>query len=130
MKFGGYLPACGLGLLIAGETGTATAAPAADANNLSDLEQVTVYAPFSNSGDSSTSGVSLGGTTVSLTEMQRFNRDTLDRAFVLASGTSVSLFGPRNETNIWIRGFDRWRVPTNTSAIDSAWDPCESRLSW
>jgi len=53
MKFGGYLPACGLGLLIAGEAGTATAAPAADANNLSDLEQVTVYAPFSSSGASS-----------------------------------------------------------------------------
>jgi hypothetical protein len=65
MKFGGYLPACGLGLLIAGEVGTATAAPGADANSLSDLEQVTVYAPFSNSGDGSTSGVSLGGTTVS-----------------------------------------------------------------
>jgi hypothetical protein len=78
MKFGGYLPACGLSLLIAGEAGTATAAPAADANNLSDLEQVTVYAPFSSSGDGSTSGVSLGGTTVSLAEMQRFNRDTLD----------------------------------------------------
>lgn len=117
MKFGGYLPACGLGLLIAGEAGTATAAPAADANNLSDLEQVTVYAPFSNSGNGSTSGVSLGGTTVSLADMQRFNRDTLDRAFVLASGTSVSLFGPRNETNIWIRGFDRWRVPLYQDGI-------------
>ncbi|MDB6013051.1 MAG: hypothetical protein JWL65_5301 [Gammaproteobacteria bacterium] len=90
MKFGGYLPACGLGLLIAGEAGIATAAPAADANNLSDLEQVTVYAPFNNSGDGSTTGVSLGGTTVSLIDMQRFNRDTLDRAFVLASGTSLT----------------------------------------
>jgi hypothetical protein len=37
MRFGGgLLPACGLGLLIAGEAGTAVAAPAADTNNLSD----------------------------------------------------------------------------------------------
>ena len=100
-------------MLIAGESGTAVAAPAADTNNLSDLEQVTVYS--SRSGD--VAGTSLGGTAVTQTDMQQFNRDTLDRAFVLASGTSVSLIGARNETDIWIRGFDRWRVPLYQDGI-------------
>ena len=116
MQLGGFLPACGLGLLVAGAAGTATAAPAADANNLSDLEQVTVYAPFSNVSTGG-SGLSLGGTTVTQSDMQQFNRDTLDRAFVLASGTSVSMVGARNETDIWIRGFDRWRVPLYQDGI-------------
>ena len=116
MKFvGGLLSACGLGLAFAGGAGTASAAPAADTNNLSDLEQVTVYAPRSISGD--VAGTSLGGTTVNQSDMQQFNRDTLDRAFVLASGTSVSLIGARNETDIWIRGFDRWRVPLYQDGI-------------
>lgn len=110
---GGLLPACGLGLLIAGEAGTAVAAAAADTNNLSDLEQVTVYS--TRSGD--VTGTSLGGTSVTQADMQQFNRDTLDRAFVLASGTSVSMIGARNETDIWIRGFDRWRVPLYQDGI-------------
>src|ERR1700722_7190657 len=116
MKLGGLLPACGLGLLVAGAAGTATAAPAADTNNVSDLEQVTVYAPFAG-GSTGGSGLPLGGTTVTQSDMQQFNRDTLDRAFVLASGTSVSLVGARNETDIWIRGFDRWRVPLYQDGI-------------
>src|SRR6202012_1075625 len=72
--------------------------------------------PFS-SGSNTGGGVSLGGTTVTQADMQQFNRDTLDRAFVLASGTSVSLVGARNETDIWIRGFDRWRVPLYQDGI-------------
>lgn len=116
MRFGGgLLPACGLGLLIAGEAGKTVAASAADTNNLSDLEQVTVYSTRSDS--SAVAGTSLGGTAVTQAEMQRFNRDTLDRAFVLASGTSVSMVGARNETDVWIRGFDRWRVPLYQDGI-------------
>ena len=116
MRFGGgLLSACGLGLLVAGKAGTAVAAAAADTNNLSDLEQVTVYSTRSDSG--AVVGTSLGGTAVTQADMQQFNRDTLDRAFVLASGTSVSLIGARNETDIWIRGFDRWRVPLYQDGI-------------
>jgi iron complex outermembrane receptor protein len=116
MRFGGgLLPACGLGLLVAGKVSTAVAAPAADTNNLSDLEQVTVYSTRSDSG--AMTGTSLGGTAVTQADMQLFNRDTLDRAFVLASGTSVSMVGARNETDVWIRGFDRWRVPLYQDGI-------------
>jgi iron complex outermembrane receptor protein len=117
MKFGGAIvPASGIGLLVVGVSNVVAAAPAAaDTNNLTDLEQVTVYAPPSEG--LTASGVALGGTTVTLDEMRQFNRDTLDRAFVLASGTSVSLLGQRNETDIWIRGFDRWRVPLYQDGI-------------
>jgi iron complex outermembrane receptor protein len=124
MKSGGYLPALGLGLLIFGLNATAvaeddgasannpaSAAAGAHADSLPALEQVTVYAPFNEAG------VSLGGTTVTQGEMRQFNRDTLDRAFVLASGTSVSMVGARNETDIWVRGFDRWRVPLYQDGI-------------
>src|SRR6185437_15911297 len=64
------------------------------------LEEVTVTAPLEN-------GASLGGVSVSQSDMRQFDRNTLDNAFALASGTSVSAVGPRNETDIWIRGFDR-----------------------
>ena len=140
MKTSRYGPAVGLGLALAGVTGIAVAD---DASDLSSLEQVTVYAPHASSGGLVSGNVSLGGTAITMTDMQQFNRDTLDRAFVLASGTSASLFGPRNETNIWIRGFDRWRVPlyqdgipsislTTTASIlaasaPSTWPPSRSR---
>src|ERR1700739_486338 len=112
---GGILPAFGTCLLVVGVSSGAIAASAADTNNLTDLEQVTVYS--SRTEGSGTGGLALGGTTVTLSDMQQFNRDTLDRAFVLASGTSVSLLGQRNETDIWIRGFDRWRVPLYQDGI-------------
>ena len=116
MKFGGgVLPALGFGLLVAGVSSAAAAAPAADTNNLTGLEQVTVYSARTEGNGSG--GLALGGTTVTLDDMRQFNRDTLDRALVLASGTSVSLLGQRNETDIWIRGFDRWRVPLYQDGI-------------
>jgi iron complex outermembrane receptor protein len=79
-------------------------------NGASDLEQITVYAPQLN-------GTSLGGTTITQTDVRQFNRDALDNAIELASGTSVISVGARNETNIWIRGFDRWRVPLYQDGI-------------
>ncbi|HVW69073.1 MAG TPA: TonB-dependent receptor plug domain-containing protein, partial [Steroidobacteraceae bacterium] len=114
MKFGGSISALGLGLLSVAANGTAAAA---DTGDLSSLEQVTVYAPRAGGDTNTSSNISLGGTTVTQADMRQFNRDTLDRAFVLASGTSVSLVGARNETDIWIRGFDRWRVPLYQDGI-------------
>ncbi len=76
----------------------------------SSLEEMTVYAPH-------LGGSALGGTTVTQADIQAFNRDTLDAAVLLASGTSVSSVGARNETNVWIRGFDRWRVPLYQDGI-------------
>ena len=88
---------------------TAAAAHAVDSNP-SDLEEITVYAPH-------LGGSSIGGTTVTQADIQQFNRDTLDIAVQLASGTSVSSVGARNETDVWVRGFDRWRVPLYQDGI-------------
>jgi len=49
--------------------------------------------------------------------MRLLNRDTLDQAILVASGTSAKLVGARNETNVWLRGFDRWRVPLDQDGI-------------
>jgi iron complex outermembrane receptor protein len=94
----------------------------AAASKLPRLEEVTVYAPNG-------PGLSLGGATITRTDMQLFNRDTLDRAFVLASGTSVSTVGARNETDIWIRGFDRWRVPLYQDGIP-VYLPVDNRIDF
>jgi iron complex outermembrane receptor protein len=83
---------------------------AAGADSVSTLEEVTVTAPHEN-------GQSLGGSDVTQSDMREFDRNALDSAFELASGTSVSEVGARNETDIWIRGFDRWRVPIYQDGI-------------
>jgi iron complex outermembrane receptor protein len=76
----------------------------------SQLEEVTVYAQ-------QPQGTSIEGSTVTHADMQAFNRDTLDQAVLLAPGTSISEVGARNETDVWIRGFDRWRVPLYQDGI-------------
>ena len=50
-------------------------------------------------------------------QMRLLNRDTLDQAILVASGTSAKLVGARNETNVWLPGFDRWRVPLDQDGI-------------
>ncbi|HWJ34633.1 MAG TPA: TonB-dependent receptor [Steroidobacteraceae bacterium] len=88
---------------------SAESALAADAG-ASDLEEITVYSQHAG-------GSAVGGTTITQGDIQQFNRDTLDSAVLLASGASVSSVGARNETNVWIRGFDRWRVPLYQDGI-------------
>ena len=89
---------------------TSASAMASDAVAQSDLEEMTVYAQH-------IGGSSLGGTTVTQADIQQFNRDTLDTAVLLASGATVSSVGARNETDVWLRGFDRWRVPLYQDGI-------------
>ncbi len=86
------------------------ATAAANTDTAYSLEEVTVSAPLIN-------GQSLGGSTVTQDDMRQFARNTLDSAVALASGTSISEVGARNETNVWIRGFDRWRVPLYQDGI-------------
>jgi iron complex outermembrane recepter protein len=120
-----FAAALGAGLLFAAPMLAAgAAATQADAGSAdySDLEEVTVMAPLLN-------GVSLGGDTVTQQKMQLLDRDTLDRAILLASGTSVSLVGARNETDVWIRGFDRWRVPLYQDGIP-VYLPVDNRIDF
>jgi len=88
------------------------------------LEEVSVYATRQG-GET----LPLGGDALSQTELQRFNRDTLDQAILLAPGTSISLVGPRNEIDVWIRGFDRWRVPLYQDGIP-VYLPVDNRIDF
>jgi iron complex outermembrane receptor protein len=96
--------------------------PAADTAPATELQQITVYAPQPD-------GTSLGGVTITQQEIQLFNRNTLDEALPLASGTSTSIVGARNESNIWIRGFDRWRVPLYQDGIP-IYLPVDNRIDF
>jgi len=105
--------------------GCATLAPAvtqaAEANVFS-LGQVNASAPVD--GDTPP-----GGTTVTQDEIRDFNRETLDRALDLVPGAAVSNQGGRNERNIWIRGFDRWRVPLSIDGI-RVYLPADNRVDF
>ncbi|HEY4339506.1 MAG TPA: TonB-dependent receptor [Steroidobacteraceae bacterium] len=109
-----------IGLTVA----TARVAQAANPDPVPQLEEVTVTAAVIN-GD----GASLGGTSIAREEMLKFNRDTLDMAILLAPGASVSTVGARNETNVWIRGFDRWRVPLYQDGIP-VYLPVDNRIDF
>ncbi len=54
----------------------------------------------------------IGGATVSNETMWTFNAVTLDQAAAMAPGVSMTNYGgSRNERDLLVRGFDRWRVP-------------------
>lgn len=59
----------------------------------------------------------MGGSTVTQDDLKEFNRDTLDKAMTLVPGVSTSAVGARNESDVWIRGFDRYRVPLSIDGI-------------
>lgn len=54
----------------------------------------------------------IGGATVSNEAMWTFNTVTLPQAAAMAPGVTMALYGgSRNEGDVLVRGFDRWRVP-------------------
>jgi iron complex outermembrane receptor protein len=73
------------------------------------------------------SSTAIGGSTVSQDDMREFNRETVDRAMDLVPGASISNIGGRNERNIWVRGFDRWRVPLSIDGI-RVYLPADNRV--
>ena len=117
MRQGAVWAAVGTALMTA-------AAQAADqpSNDLSTLEQVTVSAPQEG-------GASQGGVSISRSDLLEFNRDTLDEALKLSSGTSISTTGPRNETNVWLRGFNHWEVPLYQDGVP-IYLPYDNRIDY
>ncbi|HVN41306.1 MAG TPA: TonB-dependent receptor, partial [Steroidobacteraceae bacterium] len=101
----------------------AQAAAAAEMSAVAGLEEVTVY------GSRENGGIYLGGTTIAQQEIQQFNREAIDQALLLASGTSLSSVGARNESNVWIRGFDRWRVALYQDGIP-IYLPVDNRIDF
>jgi len=102
----------------------ATGAQAADqaAPDLSTLEQVTVSAPVEG-------GTSFGGVSVSRDDMLTFDRNTLDEALLLSSGASISTLGARNETSVWLRGFNHWEVPLYQDGVP-IYLPYDNRIDY
>src|SRR5689334_20763762 len=86
------------------------------------LGEITVTAP-------ARQGMALGGATVTQDQIRAFQRDTLDTAIQLVPGATVSAVGPRNETNVWLRGFDRWRVPLYVDGIP-VYLPADNRIDF
>jgi len=108
-------------LAIASSATVSLAAWGADAG-ASDLEEVTVYGALPNGG-------TVGGANITQSDIRDFNRNSLDQAIQLASGTSISAVGARNETDVWIRGFDRWRVPLYQDGIP-IYLPVDNRIDF
>ncbi len=100
----------------------AVPAYADDSGAVFDLGEVTTTAPASG-------GTESGGATVTQDDMREFHRDTLDQAVQLVPGTSLSAVGARNETDIWIRGFDRWRLRLSQDGIP-IYLPADNRIDF
>jgi iron complex outermembrane receptor protein len=71
-----------------------------------------------------------GGYTVTNRQMETFARETLDRAINIAPGVNANTTGgPRNEQNIYVRGFDRWQVPLTVDGV-RVYLPVDNRLDF
>ncbi len=71
-----------------------------------------------------------GGYTVTNRQMETFARLTLDSAANIAPGVNANTTGgPRNEQNIYVRGFDRWQVPLTIDGV-RVYLPVDNRLDF
>lgn len=71
-----------------------------------------------------------GGAVVSNTQMATYGKDSLDKAVALVPGVNASTSGnQRNETNIYVHGFDRWQVPLSIDGIP-IYLPADNRLDF
>ena len=91
-------------------------------SNIFTLGEVNASAPAPDSSE-------IGGSTVTQDDIKQFNRESLDRAIDLVPGASVSNVGGRNERDVWIRGFDRWRVPLTIDGI-RVYLPADNRVDF
>ena len=72
----------------------------------------------------------IGGATITNEAMRTFNRGSLDAAASVVPGVSVhSSGGSRNERDIFVRGFDRQRVPLYVDGV-RIYLPADNRLDF
>jgi iron complex outermembrane recepter protein len=70
----------------------------------------------------------IGGSTITNEAMWTFNTQSLDKAVELAPGVSSHTGGGRrNERDIYVRGFDRFRVPLSIDGV-RVYLPADNRL--
>jgi iron complex outermembrane receptor protein len=72
----------------------------------------------------------IGGSTVTNEAMYTFNKNTLDQALSIVPGVSVQQSGnSRNERDVQVRGFDRFRVPLYMDGV-RIYLPADNRLDF
>jgi iron complex outermembrane receptor protein len=91
------------------------------------------------SGDTGTAGVGIytlgqldliGGSTITNEAMYTFNKNTLDQALSIVPGVTVqNSGGSRNEKDVLVRGFDRFRVPLYMDGV-RIYLPYDNRLDF
>ncbi len=70
----------------------------------------------------------IGGATITNEAMWTFNTQSLDKAVQMAPGVTVhTTGGSRNERDIFVRGFDRFRVPLSMDGV-RIYLPADNRL--
>lgn len=70
----------------------------------------------------------IGGSTITNEAMWTFNTQSLDKAVEMAPGVTVhTTGGSRNERDIYVRGFDRFRVPLSMDGV-RIYLPADNRL--
>ena len=75
-------------------------------------------------------GEALGGAEIPVAQMQRFQKETVDRALDLIPGASASNSGgSRNERMIYIRGFDRFQTTLSIDGV-RVYLPADNRLDF
>lgn len=73
---------------------------------------------------------SFGGVTISNRQNETFARYSLDQSVNIAPGVnSETTGGPRNEQDIYVRGFNRWQVPLTIDGV-RVYLPADNRLDF
>src|SRR5262245_28525321 len=99
---------------------------AAAQDNVFDLGKTTVITVIGEARDQDTSD-----NVVTLGDVWKYNRNTLDEAVKLIPGVTSTLDGTarRNERGIYVRGFGRWQVPLSIDGI-RVYLPADNRLDF
>lgn len=107
---------------------TMTSVNAAQAGNEGVYELGTIHVTAA--GANSSEFNNFGGSTISNQQTERFDKHTLDRAIDLVPGVAAGTTGSqRNETNIYVHGFDRLQVPLSIDGV-RIYLPADNRIDF
>ena len=114
-------------LLASAATVTAVdAAVAGSSKGVYELGQINVTAPAEGGSEFN----DFGGSTVPNSQMERFKTNTVDKALDLVPGVNSSPSGnQRNDSNIFIHGFDRLQVPLSIDGV-RIYLPADNRIDF
>ncbi|TAH66665.1 MAG: TonB-dependent receptor [Rhodopseudomonas palustris] len=115
-------------LLASAATVTAVdVAVAGSSKGVYELGQIHVTAPTEGGGSEFND---FGGSTVPNAQMERFKTNTVDKALDLVPGVNSSPSGnQRNDSNIFIHGFDRLQVPLSIDGV-RIYLPADNRIDF